>query len=431
LKVGSFSVIELGAVLAQRQEASVDEEKSPPGFCPPSGDFVPPSRPLTILLIAPTVEAGAADSNVVDIAGILARAGHHPIVVSCGGRKAVDLGRLGAEWVALDVASVNPVVMLANVRRLERLIRERSCDIVHAHGRAAAWSGRYAARLTQRPFVTTWYKGFREQNLFKRLYNGVMVHADCVVAVTDQIAELIHDRYRTPWERLTVLPTGIDATRFDPASVLPARVTAMRRSWGVGERDKVILVVGRMLRRKGHHVVVEAVRKLKEVGLKDFVCVFASEESGTRYATEIWDRVLGSETSDVVRLVGSLDDVPAAYAAATVLVSAAVQPEGLQRAVLEAQAMARPVIVSDLGAGPEVVLSPPSVPEDRMTGLRFPAGDAAALATAVVRLFSLPEAARSAVGARGREWVVANFDPVVVAAQTLALYEGLARPPKQ
>jgi glycosyltransferase involved in cell wall biosynthesis len=41
--------------------------------------------------------------------------------------------------------------------------------------------------------------------------------------------------------------------------------------------------------------------------------------------------------------------MPAAYAAATVVVSAAVQPEGLQRAILEAQAMARPVVVSDLG----------------------------------------------------------------------------------
>ena len=49
--------------------------------------------------------------------------------------------------------------------------------------------------------------------------------------------------------------------------------------------------------------------------------------------------------------------MPAAYAAASVVVSAAVQPEGLQRAILEAQAMGRPVIVSDLGAGADVVLT--------------------------------------------------------------------------
>ena len=112
----------------------------------------------------------------------------------------------------------------------------------------------------------------------------------------------------------------------------------------------------------------------------------------------------------MVRLAGAVDDMPAAYAAATVVVSAAVQPEGLQRAILEAQAMARPVVISDLAAGPEAVLAPPSVPEERMTGLRVPAGDEAALAAALIRLFSLTDAARAAIGTRGRAWVATHFD---------------------
>src|SRR5206468_10403642 len=110
------------------------------------------------------------------------------------------------------------------------------------------------------------------------------------------------------------------------------------------------------------------------------------------------------------RMVGPTQAMPAAYAAACVVVSAAVQPEGLQRAVLEAQAMARPVIVSDLAAGADVVLAPPAVAEHRMTGLRFSSGDDAALAGAVVRLFSLPEPARPAIGARGPAWVAGHVD---------------------
>ncbi len=141
--------------------------------------------------------------------------------------------------------------------------------------------------------------------------------------------------------------------------------------------------------------------------MKDFVCVFAAEDQSTRYAGELWDQVLSTDTSDVIRMTSAITDLPAAYAAATVVVSAAVQPEGLQRALLEAQAMARPVIVSDLAAGPDVVLSPPAVAEDRMTGMRFSAGDDAALAAALIQLFSLPEfdapgdrRARSRLGAR-------------------------------
>jgi hypothetical protein len=46
------------------------------------------------------------------------------------------------------------------------------------------------------PLLTTWYKGFREQNALKRLYNGVMVRGERVIAVSDQLAELIVERYR-------------------------------------------------------------------------------------------------------------------------------------------------------------------------------------------------------------------------------------------
>src|SRR5688572_29504991 len=163
-----------------------------------------------------------------------------------------------------------------------------------------------------------------------------------------------------------------------------------------------------MLRRKGHHVMVDAVRRLKEMGLKDFMCVFVGEDQGkSRYSGELWDLVLSTGTADVIRMAGPSDDLPAAFAAATAVVSAGIQQEGLQRAILEAEAMATPVVVSDLGAGPDAVLSPPAVAEDRMTGLRFSAGDSLALATALVRLFSLPPAARTAMGARGRAWVLA------------------------
>jgi glycosyltransferase involved in cell wall biosynthesis len=190
----------------------------------------------------------------------------------------------------------------------------------------------------------------------------------------------------------------------------------------------MILVAGRMIRRKGHDVVVQAARRLKDMGLKDFICIFAGEDRGrSRYMGEVWDLVLSSDTADVVRIVGPLDDLPAAYMASSVVISAATQPEGLQRAILEAQAMARPVIVSDLGAGPDVVLAPPAVPEDRMTGLRFPAGDDTALAAALIRLFSMTDSARQAIGQRGRDWVSGHFTPPNVATLTLKVYADLAK----
>ena len=125
-----------------------------------------------------------------------------------------------------------------------------------------------------------------------------MVRGERVIAVSDQIAELITERHRTPPERIAVVPASIDMARFDPAAVSEDRLDTIRRVWGVAPDTKVILVVGRMLRRKGHHVAVKAVHRLKERGLKDFVCVFAGEDQGrTRYTGELWDLVTATGTS--------------------------------------------------------------------------------------------------------------------------------------
>jgi glycosyltransferase involved in cell wall biosynthesis len=383
--------------------------------------------PLTVLIVVPSLEVGAADAGAVGLTRVLTDSGNRAIVASRAGRLVADVTAAGGEFVPLDLASNNPMVMLRNTAALIRLARERQCDAIHALGRAAAWSAWLAARFSGIPFVTSWYKGFREQNIFKRIYNGIMARGDRVVAVSEQIAQLIHDRYGTPWERIVVVPTSIDFERFDPASVSHARVEAMRRAWGVKPDTKVILITGRILRRKGHHVVVQAVKRLKDMGLKDFLCVFVGEDRGrTHYTGELWDLVLATGTMDVIRMAAPVADMPAAYAVASVVVSAAVQPEGLQRAILEAQAMARPVLVSELAAGTDVVLTAPAVPENRITGLRFQSGDDAALTAALLRVFSMPEPVRRAIGARGRDWVLGHFNAPVVAEQTLRLYREIA-----
>src|SRR5215467_2441244 len=386
----------------------------------PAGD---PVRALTVLIATPTLEAGAADEGAVDLAALLTEAGHRPIVVSRGGRLEPRLAEAGGELIRLDAASRNPVVMARNAASLRTLLRQRRCDVVHAHGRAAAWSALAAARSRRIPFLTTWHKGFREQNALKRFYNSVMARGDRVIVPSDQIAELIVARHGISWERIAVIPSAVDVGRFDPLALTGERIGAVRRSWGVKGDTKVILVPGRVLRRKGHHVAVLAACRLKAMGIKNFLFVFAGGDHGSsRYSGELWDLVLATGSADVVRIAWSPDDLPAAYAASTAVVSAAIQPEGVQRTILEALAMARPVVVSDLAAGRDIVLAPPAVPEERMTGLRFAASDDEALAAALVRLMSMPDAARRAIGRRGREWVAGHCSPATVASQMLAVY---------
>lgn len=397
---------------------------------PPANSNKAATKPITVLIVVPTLDEGAAEHGAVELVRILKAAGHHAIVAARSGRLIGDVVKLGGEFVALDVASKNPLVMLRNAVALMRIARRRHCDIIHALGRAGAWSAALAARRRGIAFVTGWTKGFSERNLFKRFYNGVMARGDRVVATCDGIADLIHERYGTPRQRLAVVPPSIDFAAFDPAAVTWERTAAARRAIGIGPDTGVILVTGRIVRRKGHHVVVRAIKCLKERGLTDFVCVFAGEDRGrTTYPGELWDLVLANGLMDHVRMAAPVRDMPAAYATATVVVSAAIRPEGVQRAILEAQAMARPVIVSDLAAGPDVVLTAPAVPDNRASGIRCPAGDDEALAAGLFRLMSMPEPVRAAMGRRGRAWVIDHFDASAAAGRMLALYGQLAGQP--
>ena len=204
----------------------------------PTTDPANPIRSLNVLIVVPSLHAGAADTGTVELVRILATAGHRPIVASSGGRMVPEITAAGGEFVAMRMASRNPLLMMRNAMALVRLVRERNCHVIHAHGRAPGWSAYYAARRTRVPFLTSWYKGFREQNLFKRFYNSVMVRGDHVIAVSDQIADLVVERYGTPSDRISVIPACIDLERFDPKRVSYARVDNVRRSLGREPRDQ-------------------------------------------------------------------------------------------------------------------------------------------------------------------------------------------------
>jgi glycosyltransferase involved in cell wall biosynthesis len=389
--------------------------------------------PLCVLQVLPRLQSGSAEVAALSIVRDLAAAGHAAWIVASGTRLDEEVAAAGGRVLRLDVSSGNPWVMLRNALKLRVLVRRQGIDILHAWDRAGAWSTWLAARLSRTAFVTTCLKGYAEPGRLKRFYTSVMARGDRVLTMSEPIAELIHDRYGTPWDRLRVVQHGLDLARFDPGSVTPDRRFALRQAWGVGPATRVILLVGRLAPRKGAHVLVHAASRLKQRGLKDFVCVLvgADQDSGV-YATDLWDLILSTDTADVVRFGGFCADMPAAYAAATVVVTAAIEAEGLQLPVIEAQAMGVPVIASDLSAGPDALLAAPRVAEDRAAGIVVRSGDEAGLAAAMIAVLARPDAARRAMGTRGRAFVVDQFAADAPSARMVDIYADLVagrRPP--
>lgn len=383
-------------------------------------------RRLTVLQIIPRLHAGGAELGCVQVAEALVVSGHRAIVVSQGGRMVERLTKAGGEHIILPVASKNPLVMIFNIVRLARLIRRESVDIVHARSRAPAWSGYFAARRAGAVFMTTHHSSHAEGGALKRLYNSVMVRGAVVIAVSDWVAGLIRRRYGIAEERIHVIHRSVDPDSFNPDAVAPERVEALAKTWGTGPDDLVVLLPGRISRRKGHVILIDAVAGLDPDLRRKVRLVFAGDDrSGTAFCNELKRHIEACGFHEQVILAGHVSDMPAAYSLATICVLAMTVPEGFPRVVLEAQAMGIPVIIADIGPGREIVRAPPQVPADEATGLTFPAGDASALGRCLEEIFRMPEAERRAMGARGSQWVRSTFTLSRLTESTLALYGNL------
>ena len=339
----------------------------------------------TILQIVPELDTGGAELSAIEIAGAIAKAGGRALVLSEGGRLVARLESGGGEFVPFPAATKNPIRILWNARTIARMIEQEGVRLVHGRSRAPAWSAFIAARRTGRPFVTTFHGAYNETNRAKHLYNSVMARGDAVIANSGYTAALVRERYGIAPERLHVIYRGIDPAILDPAAVTSDRTGALLRNWKLPEDARVILLAARLSPIKGHQTVIEAARLIKEQGsLNDAVIVFAGDAQGRDgYVAQLDQEIAEAAVGDRIRRVGHVADIPAALKIAHVALLTSTVPETFGRTVAEAAAMSCPIIASNIGAPPELILTEPSVPEDQITGWLVPPGDPKQLADAI------------------------------------------------
>ena len=381
----------------------------------------------TILQIIPELDTGGAELSTIEIAEAIERAGGRAIVLSEGGRLVQRLRDTGAELRFFAAATKSPFRMLWNARRIARMVKRDGIDLVHARSRAPAWSTLLAARRADVPFVTTYHGAYNERSPIKWLYNSVMARGDVVIANSHYTADLIRMRYGTPLARLQVIYRGVDDRWFDPAKVEEQRVNALRKEWAVPPGARVILNAARLTRWKGQSVLIEAAKLMREQGkLAGAVVVLAGDPQGRDgYQRQLEREADNAGLSEHVRIVGHVDDMPAAFLAAHVAVIASIEPEAFGRAAAEAQMMGAPVIATDIGAPPETVKSASRVPADEATGWLVPANDAGRLAEALAAALALTAEERARMGAHARAHVASNFSLEGMKQQTLKVYDGL------
>ncbi len=317
----------------------------------------------------------------------------------------------------MPLDSKNPFVMRANIDRLSDLIRDRGVALVHARSRAPAWSALAATRRTATPFLTTFHGVYNARSRLKRIYNSVMVRGRLVIANSEFVAQHVRDAYAIPPSRIRTIYRGVDLDRFAQDKVSAERLIQLAQRWGVPEDAAIVMLPGRLTRWKGHVDLIEAIGHLG--GDLNVRCLLVGDDQGRgAYRRALEARISELGLSGVVQITGRCDDMAAAYMLADVVVSPSTDPEAFGRVVAEAQAMGRPVVVSNHGGAAEQVLP-------GATGWLFAPGDAAAMSAALRQALALTSQQRQLFSARAVAHVRSHYTKPAMTAATLAVYAEL------
>ncbi len=375
---------------------------------------MPRTKPI-VLQILPRLVTGGVERGTIDIALALQAADCIPLVVSYGGPMVSELEQAGIEHITMPVHSKNPFLMQLNTERLVHLIKERKIKIIHARSRAPAWSAARAAGRTGVAFLTTFHGTYNIGPFtIKKPYNAIMASGHRVIAISQFIATHVQTVYGISPERIRVIPRGIDVYKFDFQSVHPNRLTSLARAWCLPEDKPLVMLPGRLVRWKGHEILIEALAK---VCLPDLRCLLVGfDQAHVHYKAELEKLIRHKGLDSKIHWVGYCADMPAAYMLADVVVSASTEPEAFGRVVVEAQAMGRPLIASNHGGSRETIIH-------GRTGWLVPPSDPDALAQALLQLLTLAAAERHTMAARQVAHAHAHFSRDMMCARTLSVYQ--------
>lgn len=363
---------------------------------------LPTARPLRILHVdAETGFSGGEVQVFLLLEGLRAR-GHVNVLAAPPASAATSR----ATALGFDVAPVRMAsdLDLAAVRRLRRVIAERTPDLVHLHTGRATWLGGLAARGKGVPAITT----RRMDREVKRNWRTRLVYGSLVqraVAISTPVRECL-ERGGVPAEKLALVHSAVD-----PAALAPRRPrTDVRRELDTAADALVLLTLASLVQRKGLDVLLDALGSLTARGVRPVAWIAGDGEE--RAALEQRARELG--LGPRVRFLGRRADAPELLGACDVFVLPA-RREGLGVSALEALAAGRAVVASRVGGLAEVVI-------DGECGLSVPPGDPAALAHALERVLS-DAVLRERLAAAGPARVASGF----LAEQMVASYEKLYR----
>ena len=166
---------------------------------------------MKILILTDRLDVGGAETHIAQLAVSLLKAGNEVAIASSGGAIADWLQTMGIAHYCMPLGSHSPLILLRMRRKIRTLIKSEGFAVAHAHARVSALLIRGVRRLKCAEIVTVHAK-FRSGFLRRLLSNW----GENSIAVSEDLRAYLHDVYKIPMQRISVIPNGIDLSHFSP-----------------------------------------------------------------------------------------------------------------------------------------------------------------------------------------------------------------------
>lgn len=373
-----------------------------------------------VLQVLPSLVSGGVERGTIDIAAFLTKSGLKSFVASAGGPLVHDIKASGAKHFMLPLKDKNPITIISNGFRLAKLIRKNNINIIHARSRGPAWSALIASKLTRCKFVTTFH-GTHSVNIIKKYYNSVMTKGDLVIAVSDFIANHIVETYNTNPKKIRTIYRGVSLETFNTKNVEPSHLIAMKKKCFIPDDKFIITLPGRLTSWKGHEVLLNAIAKLES---DNIYCLMVGNTK--QHKSHFSNFIKLAQTlglSDKVTFTGAIKDMPALYKLSDLIVAPSTRPEAFGRISIEAQAMQRIIVATDIGGYKETIIN-------GKTGLLIPPKDVDALMKNINLVMGFTHKKKVIMGNAARKNIEAKFSLKQMKEKTMNVYHEVLKKKK-
>ncbi|OCB40479.1 alpha-(1-2)-phosphatidylinositol mannosyltransferase [Mycobacterium malmoense] len=365
---------------------------------------------------------GGIQSYLSDFVGRLVDARLHSVTVYAPRWKGADAFDAAAEEAGYRVVRHPGTLMLPGPvvdARMRRLIADNDIDTVWFGAAAPLALLAHRARQAGATRVVASTHGHEVGWSMLPVARSVLRRIGDTTDVVTFVSRYTRARVAPafgPNASLEYLPPGVNTDRFHPD---PGAGAALRDRYRLGARPTVVCV-SRLVPRKGQDTLIKALPSIRRrVDGAALVVV-----GGGPYLESLRKLARECGVADHVTFTGGVpaDELPAHHALADVFAmpcrtrGAGMDVEGLGIVFLEASATGKPVIAGDSGGAPEAV-------QHNKTGLVVDGRSVDAVADAVAELLGDRERA-AAMGAAGREWVMAQWRWDTLAARLAGLLRG-------